>query len=95
LSDALIALADEMLDLIYKTTLKIESHLDRSNSLNSSLIKEEKKWDVESFKNDFNLSLNKDQYKYLTCPNECEDTCWQNIIYRGNEQLLNQWKRQQ
>jgi hypothetical protein len=47
----------EKLDLIYKTTLKIESHLDRSNSLNSSLIKEEKKWDVESFKNNFNFNI--------------------------------------
>lgn len=52
-------------------------------------------WTLNSFKNDFNLSFKKDQYKYLTCPNECENTCWQNIIYRGNDQILDQWKRQQ
>jgi len=44
----------EKLDLIYKTTLKIERRLDTSNSLNSL---EEKKWDVESFKNDFNFNI--------------------------------------
>jgi hypothetical protein len=27
------------------------------------------------------------------CPNECDDTCWQRIIYAGDESLLEQWKR--
>jgi hypothetical protein len=50
-------------------------------------------WTLNSFKNDFNLIFKNDMYKYLTCPNECEDTCWQKIIYQGNEQILDQWKR--
>jgi hypothetical protein len=31
-------------------------------------------------------------HKYLTCGNEQDDTCWQKILYRGNETLLTDWK---
>ena len=51
------------------------------------------KWGVENLKSQFNLIFNFTEHKYLTCPNECDDTCWQNIIYYGNENLLTQWKR--
>ena len=33
-------------------------------------------------------------YKYLTCGNEHDGTCWQKIVYRGNEDLLIQWQKQ-
>ena len=33
-------------------------------------------------------------YKYLTCGNEHDGTCWQKIVYRGNEDLLTQWQKQ-
>lgn len=52
-----------------------------------------KQWFIEGFQKQFNLTFYTDNYKYLTCPNECDDTCWQKIIYNGNEQLLTQWKR--
>lgn len=50
-------------------------------------------WCIKNFQKQFNLTFETDNYKYLTCPNECDDTCWQKIIYNGNEQLLTQWKR--
>jgi hypothetical protein len=34
-----------------------------------------------------------DKYYYLTCPNECDDTCWQKILYIGNDNTLLKWKR--
>lgn len=49
-------------------------------------------WMIKHFK-DFGLEFETDNYKYLTCPNECDDTCWQNIIYSGNKELLETWKR--
>lgn len=52
-------------------------------------------WCIRNFQNVYNLSFKTDNYKYLTCPNECDDTCWQKIIYNGNDQLLEQWKRRQ
>ena len=30
--------------------------------------------------------------KYLTCENEHDETCWQKILYRGNQDLLTDWK---
>jgi hypothetical protein len=51
------------------------------------------KWVIENFEKQFNLVFETDSYKYLTCPNECDDTCWQTIIYRGDTTLLNTWKR--
>jgi len=40
----------------------------------------------------FNLQFQTAKHKYLTCPNECDDTCWQRIIYSGNAEVLDQWK---
>lgn len=50
-------------------------------------------WVMRNFSNVYNISFQTDNYKYLTCPNECDDTCWQKIIYNGDPALLEQWKR--
>jgi hypothetical protein len=49
-------------------------------------------WMIEHFK-EYGIEFKTDNYMYLTCPNECDDTCWQRIIYSGDESLLEQWKR--
>ena len=49
-------------------------------------------WMIEHFK-EYDIHFKTDNYMYLTCPNECDDTCWQRIIYAGDESLLEQWKR--
>jgi hypothetical protein len=50
---------------------------------------------IENFHEQLGLYFKTDNYKYLTCPNECDDTCWQKIIYTGNHSVLEQWKRRQ
>jgi hypothetical protein len=50
-------------------------------------------WVIKNFQEVYGVVFKTDNYKYLTCPNECNDTCWQKIIYNGNEQLLTQWKQ--
>ncbi len=52
-------------------------------------------WCMSNFQDRFGLSFKTDNYKYLTCPNECDDTCWQKIIYNGDETILSQWKKRQ
>ena len=49
-------------------------------------------WVQRNFQRQFNLNFKIGSYKYLTCPNECDDTCWQPILYSGNDQLLENWK---
>lgn len=49
-------------------------------------------WMINHFK-EYNIHFKTDNYIYLTCPNECDDTCWQRIIYSGDTSLLEQWKR--
>lgn len=51
-------------------------------------------WVMRNFKEAYNMSFETDKYKYLTCPNECDETCWQKIIYHGDASVLEQWKRQ-
>lgn len=46
-----------------------------------------------TFKRRLNLEFEYDNYKYLTCENECDDTCWQNILYMGDDSVLSTWKR--
>lgn len=52
-------------------------------------------WCIANFLDRFRLPFKTDNYKYLTCPNECDGTCWQKIIYNGNESILSQWKKHQ
>jgi hypothetical protein len=49
-------------------------------------------WVQNNFKRQFNLDFKIGAHKYLTCPNECDNTCWQPILYCGNEEQLTQWK---
>jgi hypothetical protein len=49
---------------------------------------------LDNFQHRYDMIFKTDNYKYLTCPNECDDTCWQFIIYQGEEQVLEKWKRQ-
>jgi hypothetical protein len=49
-------------------------------------------WVTRNFKRQFNLDFTIAKNKYLTCPNECDDTCWQHIIYNGPDEILNSWK---
>lgn len=48
-------------------------------------------WMIKHFK-EYDIHFETDNYMYLTCPNECDDTCWQYIIYNGNTALLEHWK---
>jgi len=48
-------------------------------------------WCIRSFKKHGHI-FKKNNQQYLTCPNECDDTCWQLIIYNGDEDILTQWK---
>jgi len=50
-------------------------------------------WIIEKFKVQYQLDFKTDPYKYLTCPNECDETCWQRIIYIGDTNVLTEWKR--
>lgn len=52
-------------------------------------------WCIKNFQQEFELPFKTDNYKYLTCPNECDSTCWQKIIYNGSTEILDQWKRLQ
>jgi hypothetical protein len=51
-------------------------------------------WVIRQFHDSYQMEFNSSSdYKYLTCPNECDDSCWQNIIYNGNIGVLEQWQR--
>lgn len=52
-------------------------------------------WMIGHLKRQYNLDFKTNDHKYLTCPNECDDTCWQHIIYKGDESLFEQWKKRQ
>ena len=41
----------------------------------------------------FGIKFETTEYQYLTCPNECDNSCWQNIVYYGDSEILHQWKR--
>lgn len=50
------------------------------------------KWTAGKFYSQYGLNFLIAKNKYLTCPNECDDSCWQHIIYNGDAEILKQWK---
>jgi len=51
------------------------------------------KWTAEHFDSQYGLKFIIAPNKYLTCPNECDNSCWQHIIYNGNKNILKTWKQ--
>ena len=72
--------------------------LDKNTDCNLYFISRQtdnwEEWVIRNFKEAYNIPFETDKYKYLTCPNECDETCWQKIIYHGDASVLDQWKRQ-
>lgn len=52
------------------------------------------KFVIDEFKWQYNIDWKTDGYKYLTCSNEADCSCWQTIVYNGNQELLKLWKHQ-
>jgi len=50
------------------------------------------KWVSRQFQEGYNINFKIPTGKFLTCPNECDDTCWQKIIYIGSDNVLKKWK---
>lgn len=70
------------------------------NNLDAELIfisRYENNWQkfmLDCIKNNTNYVWNKDvNYRYQTCDNAEDDTCWQSIIYYGNTEILKNWTR--
>lgn len=51
-------------------------------------------WTIDNFSQYFNLDFySGGDYKYITYGNPDDPTCWQRIIYSGDESLLLSWER--
>lgn len=77
---------------------QIEFVKERYKSDMFFISRQTKQWDnwvIPDFKNRYGLDFKTDSFKYLTCPNECDDTCWQKIIYIGKKTVLKKWKRKE
>ena len=47
----------------------------------------------KEFARQFRIHWNTDNNRYLTCSNEDDESCWQHILYIGNDLVLKNWKR--
>ncbi len=49
-------------------------------------------WVSDKFLSQYDIKFEIAKNKYLTCPNELDSSCWQNIIYIGDHTYLDHWK---
>ena len=49
-------------------------------------------WVARKFLDQYKINFSVAKNKYLTCPNECDESCWQHIIYIGKDSILKEWK---
>lgn len=70
----------------------IKSNLDYDCIFISRQTKNWQNFVISEFQRQYNFSWNTNNNKYLTCENETNDDCWQNIIYVGNDKVLKKWK---
>jgi hypothetical protein len=78
----------------------VEAHVNYTKQhLNAEIIfisRQYNNWQkfvVKQIKLHTGLEFEYDSYKYLTCSNLDDCSCWQPIMYLGNTKLLNQWSR--
>ena len=70
------------------------------NTLKSDLVFMSRQYDhwqnlaVHYLKEKTGIEFKYDNNRYLVCDNSQDQTCWQRIAYKGNEQLLTQWQKQ-
>jgi hypothetical protein len=70
------------------------------NTLKSDLVFMSRQYDhwqnlaVYYLKEKTGIEFKYDNNRYLVCDNSQDQTCWQRIAYKGNEQLLTQWQKQ-
>jgi len=50
------------------------------------------KFIIDQF-NKHQIKFQSDNYKYLTCDNQNDITCWQKIIFQGESDILEKWTR--
>jgi hypothetical protein len=50
-------------------------------------------WTVDQYKHNYNLEFEYDHHRYQVCDNATDESCWQRIVYQGNQNLLEQWSR--
>lgn len=48
---------------------------------------------MNSLHRDYGLEFKTDNYRYQTCDMVEDHSCWQYIIYKGNQSLLSQWNK--
>lgn len=46
---------------------------------------------IASFKQTLNIDFSKSNKRYLTCPDANDESCWQEIIYVGDQTVLSEW----
>lgn len=52
-----------------------------------------KSWALPIFVKQTGINFSSPDNKFLTCSNESDKTCWQQILYYGDLHLLNTWKQ--
>jgi len=79
------------------TTLSQISWLEKNTDCDLYFISRQtpswKKFVIDEFKRQYDIEWQSDHYKYLTCPNPQDNSCWQTILYRGDTQVLTSWTR--
>ena len=51
------------------------------------------KFAINQYKTNFDLEFKAGAYKYRTCETPNDDSCWQHIIYQGDESVLDNWDK--
>ena len=79
----------------------VKAHVDYAeNTLKADLVFMSRQYDhwqnlaVYYLKEKTGIEFKYNDYRYLVCDNSQDQTCWQRIAYKGNEQLLTQWQKQ-
>jgi hypothetical protein len=80
--------------LLMKSQLEwLKANTDCELAFVSRESKHFQKWLIDQCRTNYELNFEHDDYLYLTCPNPGDTSCWQRIIYQGNNSLLESWSR--
>jgi hypothetical protein len=53
-----------------------------------------KNWFVRDMLDKHGVEFKTSDNRYITCDNKFKQTCWQYIVYQGNDKVLEKWDQQ-
>jgi hypothetical protein len=93
-TNILLSLSDEGGILVNEQIRWLKENTDCTLKFVSRETKYWRKFSQREWHQRYGLEFKTTEHKYLTCDNTGDNSCWQYILYQGDDSVLENWRKQ-